>query len=102
LLLGEVVAVVGAGESALRADAEVLERHELGRLLDPPFQLILGLELRDLGAHQAEHHLLPLGDVAQRLEAAGALGVELEEKPTSRELRKPGPGHNSLAPPSAP
>src|SRR5262245_42307916 len=90
LFLGEVVAVVGAGEAALRADAEVLERHELRSLLDAPFQDVLGLELGKLGGNQAEHHLLALRDVAQGLEAARALVVVLEEKTIYREGRKGG------------
>src|SRR6185503_8566979 len=37
LLDGEVVAVVSAGEAALRADAEVFHRHEPGGGFDPSF-----------------------------------------------------------------
>src|SRR5678816_761259 len=97
LIFGQVVAVMGARKAALRADAEVLERHELGRLVDPPLELVLGFELRHLGAHQAEYHLLPFGDVAQRLEAAGALGVELEEEAIDVDLGERGLGDVVIA-----
>src|SRR5262245_45425267 len=90
LFLGEVVAVVRAGEAALRADAQVLERHELRRLVDAPLEDILGFELRQLGGNQPEHHLLALGDVAQRLEAARALVVVLEEEAVDVDPRESG------------
>src|SRR5258707_8779675 len=80
LLDGEVVAVVRAREAALRREAKVLHRHVLGRGVDAPLERVLRFELGQLGAHQTEHHLLALGHQAQRLEAAGALVVVLEEE----------------------
>src|SRR5438105_5033859 len=38
---GQRVAVDGRGEAALRAEAELLERHVFRRLVDPPLQLVL-------------------------------------------------------------
>src|SRR5437763_13609662 len=80
LLDGEVVAVVRAREAALRREAHVLERHVLRGLIDTALEMVLALELRQLGADEAEHDFLALRHEAQRLEAAGALGVVLEEE----------------------
>src|SRR6266850_3814905 len=44
LVFGELVAVVRARESALRREAEVLQRHILRRLVDAPLQALLALE----------------------------------------------------------
>src|SRR6266542_6285739 len=77
---GDAVAEMRAREPALRGKAQVLQRHELRRRLDAPLELVLGLELRLLGADEAQHHLLPLRHEAQRLEAARALGVVLEKE----------------------
>src|SRR5712671_6375476 len=41
-VLGDAVAVVGAGEAALRAEAEVLERDELGGGVDAALERVLG------------------------------------------------------------
>src|SRR5688572_15400259 len=62
LLDGQVVAVVGAREPALRADAQVLERHELRGLLDSALQRVLRLELGELRRHESENDLLAFGD----------------------------------------
>src|SRR5438874_13421142 len=80
LLDGEVVAVVRAREAALRREAHVLERHVLRGGVDTALEMILALELRQLGADEAEHHFLALRHETQRLEAAGALGVVLEKE----------------------
>src|SRR5712691_2608370 len=80
LVLGEDIAFLGRGEAALGREAELLERRELGRLLDPALDVVLLLERAALGGDEAEHHdLVALGQVAQRLEAAGALAVVFEE-----------------------
>src|SRR4030095_14531940 len=80
LVLAELVAVVGAGKTALRRKAQVFERHELRRRVDLPFQDILVFQDAGFRRHQAEHHLLASRHEAQRLEAAGALAVELHEE----------------------
>src|SRR5262249_32198782 len=79
LLLGKDIAFLAGGEAALRRQAKLVERHEFGGLVDPPLDLVLALELAALGGDEAEHDELALGHEAQRLEAAGALGVELHE-----------------------
>src|SRR3972149_6802693 len=86
LVPGEQVAEVGGGEAALRADRQVLDRYVLRRLIDAPPQLVDGLKLRLLRADEAEDdHLVP-GHEAQRLEAAGALRVVLEQEAVDVEL----------------
>src|SRR5256885_14210496 len=80
LLLGEVVAVVGARKPALRAEGEVLHRHVPGRRVDAALEVVLFLELRKLGADQPEHHFLAFWHETQRLEAGRAPGVAIQEK----------------------
>src|SRR3954469_21522731 len=79
LVLGQQVALLGAGEAALRRQAELVERREFRRLFDTPLELVLALELAGLGRHDAQHDLLALREKTQRLEAAGAVGVVLHE-----------------------
>src|SRR5262245_21802306 len=75
----ERVSVVRAGEAALRAQAQIVELHVSGGCLDPTLERILGLHLCGLARHQLQHNLLALGYEAQRLEAARAFAVVLEE-----------------------
>ena len=60
LVPGQQVAERRRGEAALRRDRQVLERHVLRRLVDAPPQRVDRLELRLLGADQAEHDHLVL------------------------------------------
>src|SRR5688572_19469725 len=81
LLVGrQVVAVVRARKAALRRYAQVLQRHVARRLLYLALEEVLRLQRAALGGHQAEDHLLSRRQMAQRLEAAGAGGVEFHEK----------------------
>ena len=50
---GERVCRLGAGEAALRAQSEALERNEMTRVFDSANQLVLGLEHRSLGAYES-------------------------------------------------
>src|SRR5262245_44721055 len=70
---GQDVALLARGEAALRRQAKLIERHELGRLVDTALDLVLALELAALRRDKAENDELALGHEAQRLEAAGAL-----------------------------
>ena len=80
LLLGKDVALLGRGKAALRREAELLQRSELGRLVDAALDVVLLLQRAALGGDEAEHHdLVALRQEAQRLEAAGAVGVVFEE-----------------------
>ena len=83
---GERVALDGRGEPALRRQAELVERDVPRRLLDPPLQLVLVLELAALRGHEPEHDELARRHEAQRLEAAGAGVVVLEEEAVDLEL----------------
>src|SRR5262249_37621511 len=86
LLLGEVVPLGRRGEAALGREAELVEVDISRGLLDPPHDLLPRLELAVLGGDEAEHHLLPLRDEAQRLEAAGPLVVPFHEEAVDLEL----------------
>src|SRR5258707_14535601 len=73
------VAADAAGETALRAQCELLQRRMLRRLVDAALELVLGFELAALGGDQAEHGDLALGKEAQWFETAGAGAVVFEE-----------------------
>src|ERR687891_1170266 len=57
-VLGDLVALDGRREAALRADRELLHRHVAGCLVDPALERVLALDLRLLRGHDAEHDLL--------------------------------------------
>src|SRR5579885_2851089 len=81
LIVGrEQIAAHRAGETALRAEREPLERHVTRGLVDPPTQRLGRLQHRRLGADEPEHHGLVRRHEAQRGEIAGTLGVVLEKK----------------------
>ena len=64
----------------MRGQAELVERSESRRLLDAPLDVVLLFERAALGCHQPEHDaFFALRQEAQRLEAAGAVGVVFEE-----------------------
>src|SRR3977135_4604502 len=70
LFLGEDVALFGRGEAALRRYRELIERHELARLLQPPLDIVLVLELAGLRGDDADHdNLVAFRQIPQRLEA---------------------------------
>src|SRR5919108_2039498 len=80
LVLGEDIAFLGGGKAALRRETELLERSKFARFVDAAFYIVLLLERAALGGDEAEHHdLVAFRQEAQRLEAAGALGVVLKE-----------------------
>src|SRR6266567_3119026 len=87
LLIGrEQVAAAGGGESALRADRQVLTVHVPGRLIDAALEVIEGFQDRRLGGDQAKHDDAAWRDEPQRLEAAGPLGVVLQQEPVHWHL----------------
>src|SRR5258706_3950577 len=97
LLARDLVAVHGARESALRREAELLERRVLRRLVDAPLDGVLRLELAELGGDEAQHHGLALRQEAQRPEVPGALVVVLEEVAVHGELVEEDLGHRLVA-----
>src|SRR4029453_14246684 len=98
----DLVAVVRAGKAALRAQAEVLERHVAGGRVDAAPEVVLLLELGALRADEPEHDRLALRYEPERLEPAGAIGVVLEEERLHIETREHGLGDRGVAPPSPP
>src|SRR5438045_5225772 len=73
LVPGQRVAVDGGGEAALRAEAELLERHVFRCLLDPALELVLAFERGALAGDEAQDHsLVPPRHKAQRREPARA------------------------------
>src|ERR1700761_4089313 len=55
LVDGEGVALHGGREPALRRDAEPVDVHVLGGLLDAPLERVPGLQLRRFRGHDPEH-----------------------------------------------
>src|SRR2546430_15010287 len=60
---GDLVAVDGAREPALRRHAHLLDGRELCRLVDTAFQRVLRLELYTFRADESEHDRLAFGYV---------------------------------------
>src|SRR3954453_21400872 len=77
---GQRVADDGRGEATLGADPEALEVDPLRRLAHARLELVLRLGPRPLRRHEAEDDLLVVGDEGERVEAAGALVVVLEQQ----------------------
>src|SRR5206468_10476421 len=87
LLLRQGVALDRRRESALRGEAELVDRRVLRRNLDAALELVLRLELAALRRYEAEHDLLlALRQEAERLESAGALVVPLHEEAVDLEF----------------
>src|SRR3954471_2864487 len=76
---GQEIAGLGAGEAALRAESELVERQMALRLLESALEFVLRFEIRALGGDEPEHDSLALGDQAQGREIAGAWAVIFEE-----------------------
>src|SRR5579864_2796548 len=80
LVLGEDIALLGRGKSALRRERELIERRKFRGFGKPPLDVVLALERSAFGGDEADHHdLVALGQVTQRLEATGALGIIFKE-----------------------
>src|SRR4051794_25704030 len=73
------VALLGRGGPALRAERELIQGGDGGRLVDAALEVVRALEGPRLGGDQAElDDLVTLGEEPQGLEASGALVVVLE------------------------
>jgi hypothetical protein len=97
LVLGEGVALDGRGEAALRRQAQLLERDVAGGLVDAALEVVLALEDRRLRRDEPEDDLLARRHEAERLEAAGALVVVLEEEAIDLEPAEEGLGDEVVA-----
>src|ERR1700743_1339716 len=76
LVLGQDVALFGRGKAALRRQRELLERGEFRGLFQPALDIVFSLELAGLRGDDADHpDLVAPRRIAQRLEAAGAVGI---------------------------
>src|SRR5690606_36029928 len=71
LVVREDVALLRRREAALRAQRELIERGELGRLVDPALDVVRPLEVAGLRRDEPEHDdLVALREMPQRLEPA--------------------------------
>ena len=66
-------------KATLRAETKLIDVDVFGRRLHPALDLVFGFELAGLRCHEAENHLLALGNQPQRLETAGALSIVFHE-----------------------
>src|SRR5262249_24548371 len=74
--LGEDVAFLGRGETALRRQAQLIQRDIFRRFVDAPLDVVFALERAGLRRDQPEHELLfAFGKEPQRFEPAGAVAV---------------------------
>src|SRR5437016_728928 len=80
LFLGKEVAFLGRGEAALRRYRKLLQGYEFGGFFQPPLDVVFVLKLAEFRGDDPDHHDLVAGrQEAQRLEAAGAVGIIFEE-----------------------
>ena len=84
-------------EAALRPDAQALELDHGRRLAHARLELVLGLGPRALRRHEAEDHLLVVGHERERVEAARALVVVLEQQPLGVDAAEDRPGDRLVA-----
>ncbi len=81
LVFAEGIPLFSGGETALRAEADLLERHILRGLGETRFYPLRILQLTVFGGDQPEDHLLMAGtNKAQRREIPGAVVVVLQEE----------------------
>src|SRR5437588_12126609 len=80
VVFGYAIPFQGGGESALRAQRQSLERDEGSRFVQSRPDLLYRLKLRLLGRDQPQHGHAVLGQVSERLEAAGSLSVVLQHE----------------------
>src|SRR5262249_10743772 len=73
------LATDAAGEAALRAQGELLERGVAAGLVDAALERVGTLELAALGGDEPEHRDLALGQKAQRRKAAGARRIVFQK-----------------------
>src|SRR5664279_6539722 len=85
-LTGDLIAMHGAREAALRRQTKLVQRYHSRGLVDFSLQRVLGFELAELGRDQSENHRFPRGYETQRRKIAGAGIVVLEEIPVDLEI----------------
>ena len=78
LFFGQLVADLAGGESALRAQAQPIQRKVLRGLMNSVDDRLLILQLGGFGGDQAKYNLLIAGYFSQRLKAAGTLIVKFQ------------------------
>jgi hypothetical protein len=80
IVLAERVAFHGRSKAALGTQGKVFERHVSRCFVDPAPYFVLALDLRELGAYEAEDDGFAAGHEAERLEAAGAVAIVFERE----------------------
>ena len=85
LFLCELIPDLAGRESALRAEAQPLQRHESRCIVNPFFQDLLVLKLRPLRRDKSEHYLLSLRNPGEAVKASGSLICLLYTSPSPRD-----------------
>lgn len=94
LVFTEGIALFRRGETALRTQANLLERHILRGLSETRFHPLRILQLAIFGGDQSENHLLMARtNKAQRREIPGAVVVVLKEEGIDIDAAKQHLGH---------
>src|SRR6202012_5534911 len=98
LFLAQDVAFLGGGEAALRRQRELIEGGEFGGLFQTALDVVLFFQLAALGGDDANpHDLVADRQIAQRLEAARAVGIIFEEIAVVVGARQHGLGYRLVA-----
>ena len=97
LILGQHVAFFGRGEAALRRQAQLLKRYKFSGFIDAAFDVVLRLQPPAFLRYEAKHDLLVALEMTQRLEAASAVSIELQEITVDIDLAEQLRGHELVA-----
>src|SRR5262249_30594836 len=98
LVLGEDIPLLGRGEAALWRKRELIEGYEFRGFIEPALDVVLFLERAGLGSNEAEHDdFVAPRQIAQRLEAAGAVGIIFQEIAVVVGARQQGFRHRLVA-----
>src|SRR5690349_8538067 len=74
------ISLLGRGKAALRRQAKLIKRDKFRRFINAAFDVVFRLEPAALRCNEAEDKLLlALGEIAQRLETAGAITIVFQE-----------------------
>src|SRR5580704_5321320 len=77
---GDEIPFRGGRKTALRAKSEIFQGYEASGFVDTFREVVCIFHLRNLGADQAEHHRLSLGNEAQGREGSGTRVVIFEKE----------------------
>src|SRR5439155_5617608 len=83
--------------AAARAESDLLQRENVGRLIEAPLEIVGSLDLGAVIAQQPEHRHLSLPEKANRAERSRGLAVVFEQKAVEVELAEQALGDRIVA-----